>query len=114
MTPEQERDCLALNPFEGDRDVTYRVLRDGFVRARNRGKCMTCLGPVAPGTRVRARVEIFEGKVHTFRFCEECCAAMAASWGDEGRAWLARSELGSRRAAQHRNRGRGRAGGTKP
>lgn len=105
MTTAQEADCLRLNPFEGDRDVTYRVLRDGFVRCRAADDCMTCLGPVAPGMRVRTRVEVYEGKVYTFRFCEECCAAMAVSWSDGGEAWVARAEIGFKRA---------RAKGAKP
>ncbi len=98
-----EEDCLAYDPFEGDRDVDITPIRDGFVTARKAGTCSTCSGEIVPGTRVRSRTERDndERRIGTFRFCAECCDAMAKSWEDDGKAIEVREQLAwdRRRAA---------------
>lgn len=37
---------------------------------------------------------VFDGTLMSYRWCSECCAAMAASWTDDGRAWEDRVRLG--------------------
>jgi hypothetical protein len=95
MTTPWEEDCLAYDPFEGDRDVDVTTIRDGFVKARKAGVCSTCSGKIRPGMRVRSRTERDndERRIGTFRFCPECCDAMAKSWEDDGAAIEARFRL---------------------
>ena len=44
--------------------------------------------------RVRLLAAVFDGTLMNYRWCSECCAAMAASWTDNGEAWEARARLG--------------------
>jgi hypothetical protein len=94
-TATWEEDCLAYEPFAGDRDVDVSVIRDGFVTARKPGICNTCSGEIRPGMRVRSRTERDndERAIGTFRFCPECCDAMAKSWEDDGAAIEVREQL---------------------
>jgi hypothetical protein len=67
---------LSFNPWCGDEsDVT--TLSDRMVVTRVSSTCAICFGKILPADRVRTKVEKMDGKVKTFRFCVECCAAMA-------------------------------------
>lgn len=76
LTADEERDVLNFNPW-GERDATYRVLRDGFCVVRQDAECVICFGPITKGERVWFRSEVDDGKVATFRFCPECCWCIA-------------------------------------
>ena len=76
LSVDEERDVLAFDPW-GDRDATYRVLREVFATCRKPHQCAICFGPISVGDRVWCRTETDDGKVATFRFCEECCWCIA-------------------------------------
>lgn len=95
-----EGDCLALDPFEGDFGTPGdRVLSDRIVKAAkpHLGICHDCAGDIQRGERHRSRVDIADGEFFTFRWCGECCVAMAKSWEDDGRAMEERVKLGRQR-----------------
>ena len=72
--------CLACDPFEGDQDGcgdSDRVLSDKIVTNRCGGKCFLCQGECLPKTKNRVRVEVYDGDLMRFRWCEPCCIAMA-------------------------------------
>jgi hypothetical protein len=84
-----EADCLACDPFAGDyggASADDRILSDRIVTARKGGECQTCAGPVQPGTRIRTRTEVYDGDLMSFRWCTECCEAMAREATDGGSA----------------------------
>jgi hypothetical protein len=76
LTADEERDVLAFDPW-GERDATYKVLRQGFNVARKTHECSICFGPIVNGDRVWYRNEVDNGKAATFRFCPECCWCIA-------------------------------------
>lgn len=76
LTPEHERDVLSFDPW-GDRDATYRLIRQGFSVVRVPHKCVICFGVIAAGERVWYRIEQDDGKMATFRICAECCWCIA-------------------------------------
>lgn len=81
-----EPECLAYNPFEGDfGEPGDRTLKDKIVTARKPGPCHICGSEIKPGERVRSRVDVCGGELMSFRWCQECCVAMASSWDDHGR-----------------------------
>lgn len=82
LTSEQERDVLRFDPW-GERDATYRVLRESFVVSRGAHECAICFGKIAPGERVWSRAEVDDGKAATFRFCPECCWCIAHRYDDD-------------------------------
>lgn len=88
-----ESECLAYNPFEGDFGDGEVILSDKIVTARKGGVCHLCGQQIKAGTRVRSRKEACDGRIDHFRWCTECCASMAASCEDNGRALGARAEL---------------------
>lgn len=90
-----EDDCLSVDPFAGNFGDGEIVLSDKIVRAAKTHPvcCNICGGDVQKGARHRALVEAYAGKVMTFRFCPECCLAMATANDDDGRAWEARVGL---------------------
>ena len=89
-----ECDCLAADPFEGDfGNSNDRTLKDKIVTARRSGKCHCCGQQITPGTRIRSRADIFDGTLFSFRWCTECCVAMAKSWEDGGESWEGRYAL---------------------
>lgn len=53
-----------------------------------------CRQEIVPGERARLLAAVFDGTLMSYRWCSECCAAMAASWTDDGRAWEARVRIG--------------------
>jgi hypothetical protein len=88
-----EKACMDTDPFEGDFGDGERVLRDHMGTARKKGPCLMCGQQIEPGSRIRMRTETYNGQIQTFRWCSLCCAAMAASWEDEGKALEARINL---------------------
>lgn len=96
LTEAQRRDCLAYDPFEGEDDGA-RTLADKFVRTRKVAVCQECAGNIPVGSEVRSMTEVCDGEIGTFRWCPECCAAMAASWEDGGESLEARVSLGMER-----------------
>ncbi|WP_444891761.1 hypothetical protein ACJJIE_00175 (plasmid) [Microbulbifer sp. TRSA001] len=101
MAQLNEYDVLHYNPFEGDfGSPSDRRLKDKIVTARAAAKsCHCCSGPINPGERSRVWVDIFDGKLMEFRWCFDCCEAMAAWWKDDGAAMVVREELGKKRRA---------------
>jgi hypothetical protein len=100
VTPYRDEDCLAYDPFSGDRDVDVTEFSDKFVVTRKQHKCNVCAAHIPPRTRVRAKTERDNDDqvVMTFYFCPSCCEAMAASWTDNGKAIESRTALGMRSA----------------
>lgn len=98
--------CLACDPFEGDfggGSDGDGILQDKIVRAAklHGRKCHLCAGSIQKGERHRYRVEVYDGEMESFRWCPECCAAMAVSDEDDGEAFEARMLIGDTcRAAQ--------------
>lgn len=86
--------CLRFDPWSGDY-TAYRVMSDKIVvAAKPHTGCHVCDGGIKQGERHRVLVEIVEGEgLQTYRFCGECCAAMAQSDDDEGRAIESRTML---------------------
>lgn len=84
MRPWCEADALAYDPFYGD-ETDIAELSDKIVTAaKDHPHCQICHGQIAKGERHRAKVERNdeEHKIMTFRFCGECCAAMAVVHAD--------------------------------
>ena len=95
MTTFDEAECLKVNPFEGDfGSPGDKVLKDKIGTARKGGTCGMCRQDIVPGERVRLLAAVFDGTLMSYRWCSECCAAMAESWTDDGRAWEARVRIG--------------------
>lgn len=71
-------DCLAYDPFADDFGSPQdRILRDVIVTCRVGHWCHMCDGDTTPGTRTRLLVAIFDGDLRYFRWCADCCEAMA-------------------------------------
>ncbi len=98
---EIDKMVLRFDPWAGDRDDDSVTLRDAFVVTRKPATCAICLGNILAGDRVRSQTQRSEQerKVMTFRFCVDCCAAIARECVDDGRAIEARYALGQRRAS---------------
>ena len=64
-----------FDPFDGDNFDVNRI-KDKVVKARKDYVCQHCYGIVHKGTLSRNIVEALEGKLHSFRFCNDCCKAM--------------------------------------
>lgn len=64
-----------FDPFDGDNFEVNRI-KDKVVKARKDYVCQHCYGIVHKGTLSRNIVESLEGKLHSFRFCTDCCKAM--------------------------------------
>lgn len=94
--PFDERRALQYNPFEGDFGGSGdRTMKDKIGVARVEGPCQDCAQTILPGERVRLRTEFFDGEMRSYRWCNLCCAAQAASWDDNGAAIDARFALRS-------------------
>jgi hypothetical protein len=105
MTPRQEADCLAYDPFAGDR-CEERMLSDKIVTARKAGRCCICFETIKPGERVRRQAAIVDGEMFSCRMCEACCIAAAASWTDDGEAIEERTSIGMAAARAEQQAGR--------
>jgi hypothetical protein len=89
-------EILSVDPFAGDfGSPGDRTFSDKIVIARKAGECHCCAQTIKPKERIRRRVDLFDGHVHTFRWCSACCDAMALSRTDAGAAWTARERLRS-------------------
>lgn len=94
ITEVQERNCLKYNPFEGDfGDPGDKILKKKMVTAKKGGFCKLCQQEIKPGERIRVQAEIFEGTFENYRWCEQCCIAMAENWFDEGESLSIRMHL---------------------
>ena len=92
--PFSANKCLHTDPFAGDfGSPGDKTLSDKVTRARVGGMCHECTQDIKPGEWIRRRTDITEGSIATYRWCALCCAAMAKSWSDDGRAWEARTSL---------------------
>lgn len=89
-----ERECLAVNPFEGDFGDGEVCLENKIVTARKARPCHLCGETIEPGTMIRVMAEAWDGKIHRYAWCNKCCVAMAKSWEDDGEELQARSDLG--------------------
>jgi hypothetical protein len=99
LTEKQKADCLAYDPFAGDfGDQGDKPLIDKIVKTRKAGECNKCTQQIVPGTEIRSRTDRADGAIMSFRWCHDCCVAMATSWEDDGEAIEARHAL--RHAAQ--------------
>lgn len=77
-----EQAALMYDPFAGDFEgggMGDRILRDKIVTARKAAECFICHESIKPGDRIRSRVEVYDGELMTFKFCQLCCQAMATS-----------------------------------
>jgi hypothetical protein len=77
---------LQYNPFAGDfGDVWDRCFRDKLVTFRKSGHCSHCSGQVQAKTIGRSLTMYWadDKKVHTYRYCSDCTAAMATSVAKE-------------------------------
>lgn len=87
MDANTEVMALKFDPFSSDEGYPGDVaLSDKFRTCRKPGRCHYCLNIIVKSERYRAIVEVAFGKIRTFKFCAECCKAMAKSWSDDGRA----------------------------
>ncbi|MFQ1985183.1 hypothetical protein ACK34N_07595 [Aeromonas veronii] len=72
--------ALHFNPFEGDfGSCGDRTLKNKIVKFRKPHVCHICDAETKVGETGRNLVEIFEGEIGSFYFCQECCVAMAKS-----------------------------------
>ncbi len=70
--------ALAYDPFAGDEGYDGdRCLRDELVRTRTMHWCHMCDCGILRGEVSRVAVWIFAGELTTYRWCQECCEAMA-------------------------------------
>jgi len=80
-----EKDVLAYDPFAEDYGGNGdRIFRDKIVIVKVPSHCFICNNLTVIGTRVRSRVEIYDGEFHTSIFCHECCKAMERYVSSEG------------------------------
>jgi hypothetical protein len=91
-----DADCLAYDPFSGDRDSDITEFSDKFVVTRKPHVCNVCQEEIPSRSRCRAKTERDNDDqvVMTFYFCPPCCDAMALSWTDDGDAIEARTGRG--------------------
>ena len=88
MTEKEKSDCLSCNPFEGDfGNSSDRILENKIVKGRAEVVCHLCGRKTVPGTSHRTMKAVFDGQFMSFRWCEECCKAMALSWYDDGQQY---------------------------
>lgn len=84
---ENEEDILCYNPFDGDfGSPGDRILKDRLVVANKEHVCFLCKKEIKKGSINRVRADISDGEFMHFRWCQECCGAMAMSWTDNGKS----------------------------
>ena len=94
MRQFDESACLNANPFEGDfGEPGDRILQDKIVTTRKPAQCGCCHGTTEVGERTRSIKAVFDGQLMSYRFCSECCHAMACMWDDDGEAWESRARM---------------------
>lgn len=102
MRAFDENACLDTDPFDGDfGDPGDRVLQDKIVTTRKPKACGCCRQTTKVGERTRSIVAIFDGQLMRYRFCSECCYAMARLWDDDddGELWEQRTRIGNMASA---------------
>ncbi len=101
-TPEWDALVLSCDPFDGDfGEPGDKTFTDKMAIVRKSGECHDCADEIPKGMRVRRRVDASEGQIQTFRWCQECCHAMASTDADGGVLSGERVALGmARRATQ--------------
>lgn len=101
MTDAEQRQCLAINPFEGDFGAPGdRIFKDRIIRVRRPRTCGCCRLPLVAAEHARVIVALFDGDLMSYSFCERCCLAMARCREDDGREWEARISLGDGQVRQ--------------
>ena len=91
-----EESCLSVNPFEGDfGEPGDKTLSNKIVTLRKSRTCDMCGRSAKVGTRCRVQANVFAGEFKSYTWCEDCCAAMAYSWTDQGRALTRRTAMGN-------------------
>ena len=86
-----EKEALRYPLFADDfGDPSDVVLSDKIVTARSGHICVECLSPITVGARHRVHRGIYDGAVRMYRFCPDCCAAMAAVFNGQPDAMEAR------------------------
>jgi len=94
LTEQQINNCLDCDPFEGCfGSPGDKFLENKVVVARKDNICCECGQEAAKGTHHRVMKAIFDGELHSYRWCEDCCVAMALSWEDGGEAWAGRIKM---------------------
>lgn len=71
-------DYLPFTDREG-----VRKIGDKIVLARKDAVCMICFQGAPAGTHHRVETAVVDGEMCSARYCETCCAAMAASHDDD-------------------------------
>lgn len=72
-------ECLAFDPFAGDfggAGESDATLSDKMVTARKPHTCSHCARPIARGELHRSLVEIYDGELSQYRWCNACCLTM--------------------------------------
>lgn len=94
LSEEESRRCLQLNPFDGDFGSPGDIIfSDRICIARTHCVCRDCLGAIEPKSQQRRLQAKFDDQMRTYRWCFDCCKAMALSWDDDGQALQARWDL---------------------
>jgi len=75
---EEHTNILAFDPLASEKgDAAFeRTLRDGIVVIRKDHDCQWCRGIAKKGEYCRCRVDVYDQRVESYYFCEECTAAM--------------------------------------
>jgi predicted RNA-binding Zn-ribbon protein involved in translation (DUF1610 family) len=94
-----DEDILAYNLFgEGEKgDAHYSTLTNKMVVTRQPRDCIVCRDAIPIGARARVVRERWGREFGTFYSCPTCCAAMAASWTDNGKAMVERYTAAAKR-----------------
>lgn len=85
-------DCLRYDPFAGDIVHAGEAVcfGDRIVTVRKNHWCHMCGCGIGKGTKTRLAVWLWMGEVVTYRWCEECCVAMARDVAVDGCGFTAK------------------------
>jgi hypothetical protein len=76
--------CLSFDPLEGDfGEPGDREIKNYLTVSRKGGPCDWCAATIISGAPIRRRVMHLDGEMRTFRYCIDCCRAMARSNSDD-------------------------------
>lgn len=106
MSVFDESATLLYPLFEGDFGAPGdKVLNDQIATCKKPATCVECLGPIYPGTRYRRHVGVYDGQLRTYKYCADCCAAMARRFASPNgwKAMEARSKLRAKRLKEAPN-----------
>ncbi len=83
-SPFDLTDALDFDPFDGDfGDGNDRSLRDKIVKTRKRSKCSHCAELIAVNQLTRARTDVIEGSMMSWRWCQTCTELMALTFSKD-------------------------------